>query len=51
MMSSVHHKKKIKAISHKRKTWSLTLEEEHRLGVFGRRVLRKILGDEGICIM
>jgi hypothetical protein len=24
--------------------WSLTLKEEHRLGVFGNRVLRRILG-------
>jgi hypothetical protein len=27
-----------------RETWSLTLREEHRLGVFENRVLRKILG-------
>jgi hypothetical protein len=26
------------------KTWSLTLREEHRLGVFENRVLRKIVG-------
>jgi hypothetical protein len=26
------------------KTWSLTLREEHRLGVFENRVLRKIFG-------
>jgi hypothetical protein len=25
-------------------TWSLTLKEEHRLGVFENRVLRKIFG-------
>jgi hypothetical protein len=25
-------------------TWSLTLREEHRLGVFDNRVLRKIFG-------
>jgi hypothetical protein len=25
-------------------TWSLTLREEHRLGVFEKRVLRKIFG-------
>jgi hypothetical protein len=25
-------------------TWSLTLREEHRLGVFGNRVLRRIFG-------
>jgi hypothetical protein len=31
-------------------TWSLTLREQHRLGVFENRVLRKIFGakrDEG----
>jgi hypothetical protein len=27
-----------------RDTWSLTLKEEHRLGVFENRVLRKIFG-------
>jgi hypothetical protein len=26
------------------KTWSLTLREEHRLGVFENRVLRRIFG-------
>jgi hypothetical protein len=26
------------------KTWSLTLREEHRLGAFGKRVLRMIFG-------
>jgi hypothetical protein len=25
-------------------TWCLTLREEHRLGVFGNRVLRRIFG-------
>jgi hypothetical protein len=25
-------------------TWSLTLREEHRLGVFGNRVLRRVFG-------
>ena len=28
-------------------TWSLTLREEHRLGVFENRVLRKVLGSRG----
>jgi hypothetical protein len=28
-------------------TWSLTLREEHRLGVFGNRVLRRIFGPKG----
>jgi hypothetical protein len=27
-------------------TWSLTLEEEHRLGVFENRVLRRIFGSK-----
>jgi hypothetical protein len=27
-----------------RETWSLTLREEHRLGVFENRVLRRIFG-------
>jgi hypothetical protein len=27
-----------------RETWSLTLKEEHRLGVFENRVLRRIFG-------
>jgi hypothetical protein len=28
-------------------TWSLTLREEHRLGVFENRVLRRIFGPKG----
>jgi hypothetical protein len=28
-------------------TWSLTLREEHRLGVFENRVLRRIFGQNG----
>jgi hypothetical protein len=28
------------------KTWSLALREEHRLGVFENRVLRKIFGSK-----
>jgi hypothetical protein len=28
-------------------TWSLTLREEHRLRVFGNRVLRRIFGTKG----
>jgi hypothetical protein len=28
------------------KTWSLTLREKHRLGVFENRVLRRIFGPE-----
>jgi hypothetical protein len=29
------------------KTWSLTLKEEHRLGVYENRMLRGIFGPEG----
>jgi hypothetical protein len=28
-------------------TWSLTLQEEHRLRVFKNRVLRRLFGPEG----
>jgi hypothetical protein len=31
-------------VLHGYKTWSLTLREEHRLRVFGNRVLRRIFG-------
>jgi hypothetical protein len=29
-------------------TWSLTLGDEHRLGVFEKRVLRRIYGPKGM---
>jgi hypothetical protein len=31
-------------VLYRRETWSPTLKEEHRLGVFEKRVLRKIFG-------
>jgi hypothetical protein len=32
-------------------TWSLTLREEHRLGVFENRVLRRIFGPKRVEVM
>jgi hypothetical protein len=32
------------ALQNERETWSLTLREEHRLGVFENRVLKRIFG-------
>jgi hypothetical protein len=34
-------------VLHRCETWSLTLREEHRFGVFESRVLRRIFGPKG----
>jgi hypothetical protein len=39
-------KKKVKLMLYGCETWPLTLREEHRLGVFENRVLRRIFGPE-----
>jgi hypothetical protein len=35
-------------VLYERETWSLKLREEHKLRVFGNRVLRRILGKRGM---
>jgi len=36
----------LNVVSYGYKTWSLTLREEHRLGVYENRVLRRIFGSK-----